>query len=82
MKLFTELLKTHKDKFVKKETRYQKIEESGGFCETCWYPSEYGYVEVEEIDWEALDKAIEDLEKSFQLGGENAGRNPLVKGDF
>ena len=79
MNLFTKLLSEKKDQFTKKTTEYVKIREGGGYCETCWYPSEYGYVEKEEIDWELLQIAMKELEESFKPGGENAGRNPLNK---
>lgn len=79
MNLFTKLLEEKKDQFTKRSKEYVKISEGGGYCETCWYPSEYGYVEVEEIDWEGLSLALDELQESFKPGGANAHRNPLNK---
>ena len=45
---------------------------------TCW-PSQWDEVQVEEIDWEAFEQVIKELEESFQEGGSNAHRNPMVK---
>ena len=44
-----------------------------------YWPSQWDEVQVEEIDWKAFEQAVKELEESFQEGGSNAHRNPLVK---
>jgi hypothetical protein len=34
---------------------------------------------LDEIDWEAFEQTVKELEESFQEGGSNAHRNPMVK---
>lgn len=45
---------------------------------TYWL-SQWDEVQVEEIDWKAFEQAIKEFEESFQEGGSNSHRNPLVK---
>ena len=44
-----------------------------------YWPSTWDEVKVDEIDWEAFEQAVKELEESFQEGGSNAHRNPMVK---
>ena len=44
-----------------------------------YWPSQWDETVVQEIDWEAFEQAVKELEESFQEGGSNAHRNPLVK---
>ena len=44
-----------------------------------YWSSQWDEVEVEEIDWKAFEQAVKELEESFQEGGSNAHRNPMVK---
>lgn len=44
-----------------------------------YWPSQWDEVQVEEIDWEAFEQTVKELEESFQEGGSNSHRNPLVK---
>ena len=74
-----EFFREKKDTFVKKNEVHHKISESGGYCSTCWYPSTYETVKIEEIDWEAFEQAVKELEESFQKGESNSHRNPLNK---
>lgn len=48
-------------------------------CNTCWYPSEYEIQEVQIVDWEKFEEALEEFSRTFQEGGENSHRNPLNK---
>ena len=44
-----------------------------------YWPSQWDEVQVEEIDWEAFEQTVKELEESFQEGGSNSHRNPMVK---
>ena len=44
-----------------------------------WWPSQWNEVEIQEIDWEAFEKAVVEFEASFQEGGENSWRNKVNK---
>lgn len=44
-----------------------------------YWPSQWGEVKVDEIDWEAFEQTVKELEESFQEGGSNSHRNPMVK---
>lgn len=44
-----------------------------------YWPLQWDEVEVEEIDWEAFEQTVKELEESFQEGGINSHRNPMVK---
>ena len=44
-----------------------------------YWPSQWDEVKVDEIDWEAFEQTVKELEESFQEGGSNAHRNPMVK---
>ena len=44
-----------------------------------YWSSQWDEVQVEEIDWEAFEQTVKELEESFQEGGSNAHRNPMVK---
>ena len=44
-----------------------------------YWPSQWDEVQVEEIDWEAFEQTVKELEESFQEGGINSHRNPMVK---
>ena len=44
-----------------------------------YWPSQWDEVKVDKIDWEAFEQTVKELEESFQEGGSNAHRNPMVK---
>ena len=44
-----------------------------------YWSSQWDEVKVDEIDWEAFEQTVKELEQSFQEGGSNAHRNPMVK---
>ena len=44
-----------------------------------YWSSQWDEVKVDEIDWEAFEQTAKELEESFQEGGSNAHRNPMVK---
>lgn len=44
-----------------------------------YWSSQWDEVKVDEIDWEAFEQTVKELEESFQEGGSNSHRNPLVK---
>lgn len=44
-----------------------------------YWPSQWHETVVQEIDWEAFEQAIKEFQESFQEGGSNSHRNPLVK---
>ena len=75
-----EFFRAKKDTFVKtyiSRERYMPayVDSDSG---TYW-PSQWDEVQVEGIDWEAFEQVIKELEESFQEGGSNAHRNPMVK---
>ena len=65
-------LKEHKQDFAPTQD-YQR---QGGYCSTCWHIED---VEVNDLDMQSLFNCIEEFSKSFQEGGDNSWRNPLVK---
>ena len=75
-----EFFREKKDTFVKtyiSRERYMPayVDSDSG---TYW-PSQWDEVQVEEIDWKAFEQVVKELEESFQEGGSNAHRNPMVK---
>ena len=44
-----------------------------------YWPSQWDEVKVDGIDWEAFEQTVKELEESFQEGGINSHRNPMVK---
>ena len=44
-----------------------------------YWPSQGDVTVVQEIDWEAFEQTVKELEESFQEGGSNAHRNPMAK---
>lgn len=44
-----------------------------------YWPSKREETEVQVIDWEKFEEALEEFSRTFQEGGENPHRNPLVK---
>ena len=44
-----------------------------------YWSSQWDEVKVDEIDWEAFEQTVKELEESFQEGGSNAHRNPMVR---
>ena len=44
-----------------------------------YWPSQWNEVKVDEINWEAFEQTVKELEESFQEGGINSHRNPMVK---
>lgn len=74
-----EFIQRKKPELVHTETISVKVSEGGGYCSTCWYPSQYEEQEVEVVDWEKFEQALEEFSLTFQEGGDNAHRNPLNK---
>ena len=44
-----------------------------------YWSSQWDDVKVDEIDWKAFEQTVKELEESFQEGGSNSHRNPMVK---
>lgn len=75
-----EFFQAKKQSFVKTRIERENYKPSWVDSETgTWWLSEYDEVKVEEIDWEAFEKAVLEFEESFKEGGENSNRNPLNK---
>lgn len=79
MQSILEFFRGKKETFVKthiERANYisSSIDEDTG----TWWPSEWDEVQVQEIDWEAFEKAVLEFEASFQEGGENAWRSRKV----
>ena len=75
-----EFFRGKKDTFVKTHISHEQVQP--GFLNTesgTYWPSEWQDTVVEEIDWKAFEEAVKELEGSFQEGGSNAHRNPMVK---
>ena len=75
-----EFFRAKKEAFVKTNVSRERympayVDSDSG---TYW-PSQWDEVQVEGIDWEAFEQVIKELEESFQEGGSNAHRNPMVK---
>lgn len=75
-----EFFRGKKDTFVKTNISRERYMPAyvDSYTGTCW-PSQWDEVQVEEIDWKAFEQAVKELEESFQEGGSNAHRNPMVK---
>ena len=43
-----------------------------------YWPSQWDEVKVDEIEWGAFEQTVKELEESFQEGGINSHRNPMV----
>lgn len=80
IKGLVEFFREKKQEFVRTEVQTVKVADSST-CgnSTCWYPSEYEEQEVEIVDWEKFEDALEEFSKTFQEGGENSHRNPMNK---
>ena len=75
-----EFFRGKKDTFVKTNASRENympayVDSDSG---TYW-PSQLHETVVQEIDWEAFEQAMKELEESFQEGGINSHRNPMVK---
>lgn len=44
-----------------------------------YWPSTWEEQEVQIVDWEKFEEALEEFSRTFEEGGENAHRNPLNK---
>jgi len=75
-----EFFREKKPEIVQTESR--KINHHPGWVNSesgTWYPSEYELQEVEIVDWEKFEEALEEFSRTFEEGGENSHRNPLNK---
>lgn len=72
IKQLIEYLKHHKQDFAPTQKYAMDYGDTDGPCSVS--------TDVNDLDMDALWKAIEEFESTFQEGGENAHRNPLVKG--
>lgn len=75
-----EFFRGKKDTFVKEHVSREDYR-PGWFNTSSgtYWPSTWDEVKVDEIDWKAFEQTVKELEESFQEGGSNAHRNPLVK---
>lgn len=75
-----EFFRMKKETFVKEHVSREDYR--SGWLNTSsgtYWPSTWDEVKVDEIDWEAFEKAVLEFEESFKEDGENAHRNPLNK---
>lgn len=75
-----EFFRGKKQTFVKEHVSREDYQT--GYLNTdsgTYWPSTWDDVTVAEIDWEAFEQAVKELEESFQEGGSNVHRNPMVK---
>lgn len=75
-----EFFREKKETFVKKHVSREDYHP--GWLNTSsgtYWPSAWDEVIVDEIDWDAFEKAVLEFEASFRESGENSHRNPLNK---
>ena len=75
-----EFFRGKKNTFVKQSTiKEDYVSSLPNTSSGTYWPSQLHETVVQEIDWEAFEQAMKELEESFQEGGSNAHRNPMVK---
>lgn len=78
LKGLLEFFREKKPEIIRSEKKYDKL--SSSFRDTYGdYDSIYEDVEVQIVDWEKFEEALEEFSRTFEEGGENAHRNPLNK---
>lgn len=78
IKGLAEFLRSRKDEIIRTE-RVNIVRERTGYSEYTQWDTTVSFDEIEVVDFDSLMQQIEEFEETFQEGGSNSHRNPMVK---